>query len=85
MRKWRKTAPEDLWFVRRYCLAKTYPARDVRCRYAKAEIIAKSSDISTGKTDLKDVDGIFPLLKSPLPNIVVITIRPNINISAMFV
>jgi len=59
MRKWRKTESEDLGFVRKYCLAGTYPASDERCPYAKAKIMAKSSEVSTGKSDFQDVDGIF--------------------------
>jgi hypothetical protein len=57
MRKWTKTESEDLGFVRKYCLANTYPASDERCPYAKAKIMAKSSEVSTGKSDFKDVDG----------------------------
>jgi hypothetical protein len=59
MRKWTKTESKDLWFVRKYCLAGTFPASDERCPYAKAKIMAKSSEVSTGKSDFKDVDGIF--------------------------
>jgi hypothetical protein len=59
MSKWPKTAPKDLWFVRRYCDAKTYPASDLRCRYVKAKIMAKSSEVSTDRNDSKEVDGIF--------------------------
>jgi hypothetical protein len=59
MRKWHKTASEDLWFVRRYCFAKTYPASDLRCRYVKAKIMVKSSAGFTDKADLKELDGIF--------------------------
>jgi hypothetical protein len=64
MRKWTKTESEDLGFVRKYCLAGTFPASDTRCPYAKAKIMAKSSEVSTGKSDFKDVDGIF-LCKYP--------------------
>ncbi|UCF03712.1 MAG: hypothetical protein JSV14_08835 [Deltaproteobacteria bacterium] len=64
MRKWPKTESEDIGFVRKYCLANTYPASDERCPYAKAKIIGKSSQASTGKSDLKNVDGIF-LCKYP--------------------
>ena len=64
MREWPKTHSEDLGFVRKYCLANTYPASDARCQYAKAKLMAKSSEISTGKGGLKDVDGIF-LCKYP--------------------
>ena len=60
MRKWPKTESEDLRFVRKYCFSKTYPASDVRCRYVKAKIMAKSFEISTNKTDFKEVDGMFP-------------------------
>ena len=59
MRKWPKTDSEDLWFVRKYCFAKIYPASDVRCRFAKAKIMAKSSEVSTLRRDFKEVDGIF--------------------------
>ena len=64
MRKWTKTESEDLGFIRKYCLAGTFPASDARCRFAKAEIMAKSSETSPGKSDFKDVDGIF-LCKYP--------------------
>jgi hypothetical protein len=64
MRKWPKTESEDIGFVRKYCLANTYPASDERCPYAKAKIMGKSSQISTGKSDLNNVDGIF-LCKYP--------------------
>ena len=59
MRKWPKTDSEDLEFVKKYCLGGTYPASDDRCRYVKAKIMAKSSEISTDKSDFKEVDGIF--------------------------
>jgi hypothetical protein len=59
MRKWIETESEDLLFVRRYCLAGTFPASDERCPYAKAKMMAKSSEVSKGKSDFKDVDGIF--------------------------
>ena len=59
MRKWTKIESEDLGFVRKYCLAGNYPASDERCPYAKAKIMTKSSEVSTGKSDFKDVDGIF--------------------------
>ncbi|NIQ89182.1 MAG: hypothetical protein GWN93_08925 [Deltaproteobacteria bacterium] len=64
MRKWPKTESEDLGFIRKYCLAGTFPASDERCPYAKAKIMAKSSEVSTGKSDFRDVDGIF-LCKYP--------------------
>ena len=59
MRKWPKTESEDLGFVRRYCLARTYPASNDRCCYVKAKILAKSFTVSAGRCDLKEVDGIF--------------------------
>ena len=64
MRKWPKTESEDIGFVRKYCLAGTFPASDDRCPYAKTKIMAKSSEASTGKNDFRDVDGIF-LCKYP--------------------
>jgi hypothetical protein len=64
MRKWHRTESEDIGFVRKYCLAGTFPASDERCPYAKAKIMAKSSEVSTGKSDFRNVDGIF-LCKYP--------------------
>jgi hypothetical protein len=64
MRKWTETESEDLLFVKKYCLAGTFPASDERCPYTKAKIMAKSSEVSTGKNDFRDVDGIF-LCKYP--------------------
>ena len=64
MRKWIETESEELGFVQKYCLAGTFPASNERCPYAKAKIMAKSSEVSTGKSDFRDVDGIF-LCKYP--------------------
>ena len=64
MRKWPKKESEDLGFIRKYCLAGTFPASNERCQYAKAKIMAKSSEVLTGKSDFRDVDGIF-LCKYP--------------------
>ena len=64
MRKWHRTESEDIGFVRKYCLAGTFPASDERCPYAKAKIMAKSFEVSTGKNDFRGVDGIF-LCKYP--------------------
>ena len=64
MRKWIETESEELLFVRKYCLAGTFPASDERCPYAKAKMMAKSSEVSKGKNDSRDVDGIF-LCKYP--------------------
>lgn len=58
MRKWHKTTSQDLGFVRKYCFAKTYPASDVRCPYAKAKIIVKSGAVPLGRRS-EEVDGIF--------------------------
>lgn len=59
MRKRQKTSSEDQRFVRKYCFARSYPASDVRCPYAKATIIAKPGKISSGGRDTEGVDGIF--------------------------
>ena len=64
MKKWLKTESEDIGFVRKYCLAGTFPASNERCPYAKAKIMAKSSEVSKRKRDAKDVNGIF-LCKYP--------------------
>ena len=64
MKKWLKTESEDIGFVRKYCLAGTFPASDERCPYVKAKIMAKSSEVSKRKRDAKDVNGIF-LCKYP--------------------
>jgi hypothetical protein len=54
-----KTSAEDLSFVRKYCFARTYPASDERCRYAKVKILAKPSKASAGEGDPEEIDGIF--------------------------
>ena len=59
MSKRHKTSSEDLWFVRKYCFANSYPASDVRCPYAKAKIIVKPAKISLHKRHPEEVDGIF--------------------------
>jgi len=59
MRKWHKTTAEDLWFVRKYCFARTYPASDVRCRYVRAKIQVRSAEISSYMGGFQEVDGIF--------------------------
>ena len=59
MRKRPNTASEELRFVRKYCFAGTYPANNGRCRYIRAKVLFKSSAISTGRSDFKDVDAVF--------------------------
>jgi hypothetical protein len=59
MRKSQKTSSEDQWFVRKYCYARSYPASDVRCPFAKATIIAKPAKISSDGRDSDEVDAIF--------------------------
>ena len=54
-----KTSSEDLWFVRKYCFANSYPASDVRCPYAKAKIVVKPAKTSSDKRRAEEVDGIF--------------------------
>jgi hypothetical protein len=70
MRKIPKTASEDLWFVRKYCFARKYPANDGRCCYIRAKILFKSSEISRDSSDFIDVDAFFlcryPDEKNPL-------------------
>jgi hypothetical protein len=58
MRKWQKTMSQDLWFVRQYCFARTYPASDARCRFVKAKILIKSAETHLGGYS-EEVDGIF--------------------------
>jgi len=59
MRKRPKTAAGELWFVRKYCFAKTYPASDDRCSYVKVKMMAKSSESFTDSSDFKDLDAVF--------------------------
>ena len=59
MRKRQRTSSEDQLFVRKYCFARSYPASDVRCPYAKAKIIVKPAKISLGNRNAEEVDGIF--------------------------
>lgn len=59
MRKWPKTESEDLGFVRKYCLAGTFPASDGRCPYVKAKLLAGFPKISTGDGDFHKADAMF--------------------------
>jgi hypothetical protein len=65
-----KTSSEDLWFVRKYCFANSYPASDVRCPYTKAKIVIKPAKTSSDNRKAEEVDGIFlcryPNQKMPL-------------------
>jgi hypothetical protein len=69
MRRWHKTTSQDLNFVRQYCFARTYPASEVRCRYAKAKILVKQGETPLDGNS-EEVDGIFlcryPNEKMPL-------------------
>ena len=70
MKKLPKASSEDLWFVRKYCFANSYPASDLRCPYAKAKITLKITKISLEQDNPEEVDGIFlcryPDKKMPL-------------------
>jgi hypothetical protein len=59
MGKTPKTASEDLWFVRKYCFTRRYPANDGRCRHITVKILFKSSKISTDSRDFEDLDALF--------------------------
>lgn len=59
MKKTLKTAAEELSFVRKHCFGRTYPASDGRCRYIRAKVLFKSSAISTGRSDSKEMDAVF--------------------------
>jgi len=56
MRKRHRTSPEDQLFVRKYCFARSYPASDVRCPFAKAKIIVKPNKISSDDRKAEEVD-----------------------------
>jgi hypothetical protein len=58
-RKQVKTSSEDLWFVRKYCFANSYPASDVRCPYTKAKIVVKPANTLSDNRKVEEVDGIF--------------------------
>ena len=59
MRKLPRASSEDLWFVRKYCFANSYPASDLRCPYAKAKITVKPTKVSLDEGNPEEVDGIF--------------------------
>ncbi|MCG6945623.1 MAG: hypothetical protein LJE87_09800 [Deltaproteobacteria bacterium] len=59
MQKITKMQNEDLEFVRKYCLAGTFPASDERCPYAKAKLLAGVPDIPKGASDLREADALF--------------------------
>jgi len=54
-----RTSSEDQLFVRKYCFARSYPASDVRCPYAKAKIIVKTAKMASDNREAEEVDGIF--------------------------
>ena len=54
-----KILNEDLKFVRKYCLAGTFPASDERCPYAKAKLLAGFPDIPKGASDSREADALF--------------------------
>ena len=54
-----KILNEDLKFVRKYCLAGTFPASDERCPYAKAKLLAGFPDIPKGASDNREADALF--------------------------
>lgn len=53
-----KTLSQELLFVRKYCFARTYPASDARCRYAKAKLLIRSKEIPLDNKS-EELDGIF--------------------------
>ena len=59
MRKWTRTESKDLLFVRKYCLAGTFPASDERCPYAKAKLLAGFPKIPVSNGDLRGADAMF--------------------------
>jgi hypothetical protein len=59
MQRTTKMQNEDLEFVRKYCLAGTFPASDERCPYAKAQLLAGFADIPKGASDLREADALF--------------------------
>jgi hypothetical protein len=59
MQKITKMQNEDLEFVRKYCLAGTFPASDERCPYAKAKLLAGLPDSIKGASDLRETDALF--------------------------
>jgi hypothetical protein len=59
MKKTLKTVAEELFFVRKYCFGGTYPASDDRCRYIRGKVLVKSSEVSTGRSDPKEMNAVF--------------------------
>jgi len=54
-----KILNEDLKFVRKYCLAGTFPASDERCPYAKAKLLAGFPDNPKGASNYREADALF--------------------------
>ena len=59
MKKITKMSNKDLKFVRKYCLAGTFPASDERCPYAKAKLLAGFPEIPKGESDFREADAMF--------------------------
>jgi hypothetical protein len=59
MRKTEKIFGKDLEYVRKYCLAGSFPASDDRCPYSKAKVMAVLARRLKGESDFKEVDKMF--------------------------
>jgi hypothetical protein len=59
MQRTTKMQNEDLEFVRKYCLAGTFPASDERCPYAKAKLLAGFPEVPKGESDFIEADAMF--------------------------
>ncbi len=59
MRKTEKIFGKDLEYVRKYCLAGSFPASDDRCPYSKAKVRAALARSPKGECDFEEVDTMF--------------------------
>jgi hypothetical protein len=55
-----KTFREELEFVRKYCLARTFPADSERCPYSKTKMLGRHEyKTATGDTNMRDPEAMY--------------------------
>lgn len=60
MRKTPKTLKEELEFVRKYCLGRTFPADSERCPYSKTKMLGSYEyKTATGDTNIREPEAMY--------------------------
>ena len=60
MRRILRTLKEELEFVRKYCLGRTFPADSERCPYSKTKMLGSYEyKTSTGDTNMREPEAMY--------------------------